>query len=441
MARVGTHASHTATILLLIGSFAAVGCTEDNGGVDPCTTNADCSSGFLCVDRSCIDPNARPDAGGEPPGCRRDTDCRAPRICVNDRCGDPPRMDAGGLRDVGVPDTGGPDTGGPDTGRPDGGLVESGTRSDGGICGLLACVAQGASCDSVLDDCGEEQPCGSCENGQRCEDNQCVDVCTPALCDGRCGSIGNGCDCGGCGSGQRCENNRCVASCIRASCNRRCGWIDDGCGGMRDCAGCSSGLRCGVGGPTHCGCTNQPRQTDFEVFRSAVAVDYPSSAATDRPWSYPGYAQQFDQNGANVHLWDEANTSNYLWMYNADINVPHDATITGLAVIFDAKLHPEHAVSPSLIDQFFFSQGHFQTRAVGPDNGFVLSPTSWRRFPSGAWNNLWGTAPGTITPAGVNNPEFGLRLRMRCYNCTAPGQTSRPLVDAAMVRVFYTVCR
>ena len=48
------------------------------------------------------------------------------------------------------------------------------------VCHPTTCAAQGATCGSIADGCGNMLPCGTCGTGDTCEYNTCV--CTPRKC-------------------------------------------------------------------------------------------------------------------------------------------------------------------------------------------------------------------------------------------------------------------
>lgn len=93
-------------------------------------------------------------------------------------------------------------------------------RADEPACAATTCVAQGATCGTISDNCGKTLNCGGCNSGQSCNvDNKCVNVqCPPLDCAALgavCGTIKNECgnalSCGSCSSGSICNSqNQCV---------------------------------------------------------------------------------------------------------------------------------------------------------------------------------------------------------------------------------------
>jgi len=103
-------------------------------------------------------------------------------------------------------------------------------------------------------ECGNEGcdgNCGTCQNGQTCENGQCINgPCQPDCAGKDCGN--DGCDgsCGTCPEGNfQCVNGscECTASCAGIECG------DDGCGGS--CGDCPQGQPCVAGECQGPGCT------------------------------------------------------------------------------------------------------------------------------------------------------------------------------------------
>lgn len=88
--------------------------------------------------------------------------------------------------------------------------------------------------------------CGVCDDGEVCENGQCVE-CVPD-CDGReCGPDECGGQCGACAAGEQCVDGACEGSCTPDCQGRECG--PDGCGGL--CGLCTSDERCHDGSCVH----------------------------------------------------------------------------------------------------------------------------------------------------------------------------------------------
>ncbi len=91
--------------------------------------------------------------------------------------------------------------------------------------------------------------CGSCPAGWSCEEvtvdgdsvSICLSDCLPECTDNECGDNGCGYPCGSCDDGYLCEDDNCVEAPCDPNCiGKECG--DDGCGG--DCGECDEGYDC-----------------------------------------------------------------------------------------------------------------------------------------------------------------------------------------------------
>jgi hypothetical protein len=111
------------------------------------------------------------------------------------------------------------------------------------------CLPQGAPCDAAL-------PCCS---GSICTGGTCVQTCTPTTCAAQgatCGTIPDGCgntlDCGSCAAPQTCGGGGTanVCGCTPTTCAAQgatCGTIPDGCGDTLSCDSCATGFVCTAG--------------------------------------------------------------------------------------------------------------------------------------------------------------------------------------------------
>ncbi|HEY7954032.1 MAG TPA: hypothetical protein VII38_02030, partial [Polyangia bacterium] len=151
----------------------------------------------------------------------------------------------------------------------------------GGGCTPLDCTQLGLNCGAAGDGCGGliAGGCGTCPAGTTCGGGgmagQCGAppdggaMCKPLTCVAQglsCGSAGDGCgnllDCGTCTPPQTCGGGGVPGKCGAPNCtpttcakaNANCGIIGDGCGGTLNCGTCTPPQTCGGGGvPFQCG--------------------------------------------------------------------------------------------------------------------------------------------------------------------------------------------
>ena len=424
-ARLSSGLLRGALLPLGAGFLVIAGCGADPDAVSECVSSADCALGFTCIDGACTLPMSTSGSlGGDDAGSSNGYD--AGHSYDAGHAG----YDAGHAYDAGSAGS-------------DAGAVDA-----GGICGAAACLAYGAQCGDVIDDCGVSVGCGDCDSGYRCGTgafaNRCQ--CEPLSCDqldAQCGRITDNCgverECGGCGNRERCSNNQC--ECIPRTCDdagAECGEIDDGCGGKRNCGGCTSPERCGGQGvqANQCGCTSQTQATSWTVFTTAQNVDTGGLS-----WEQRGDGVQFNRQGTNVRFkHDDRNNgstfsrSDILWLRNAGLNVPSDATVRGIEIQIDIKRNGQ---TPYL-DEFFLYAPNFDSRSLS--RRLLNMSTSYRRFTFGGATDRWGISSSDLTPSQLNSANFGVRLSMDA-DVTFITRQSHPFVDAAQVRVHYTVCR
>ena len=422
-------------------SFSLSGCSSEPPPTLVCESSAECTSGYVCTEGACVLASPNVDAG-------RGRDA-----------GNPFRRDAGPRPfDAGKPQV---DAGQPDAGSP---VLDGGSDDDadaGGICGPLACAAQGAECDVIVDGCGTLIDCGGCGAGQACGErgtpfeNRCR--CEPQCRPNQCGRVDDGCgariDCGGCGTGQFCNGqNQC--QCRRRECHEvgaECGLIDDGCGGKRNCGGCTDPERCGGPGVAvnQCGCVVRAETavTDYATYQGAMSLNRLGGI----PWTDLGQAVQHNTQGAEVFAnrlntgtnggrcqpdsdgtWD----SQILYLFNpqlpggAGLDIPEDAVITGVQVQIDIN---RHGYTPTLKELYIVGPAPLRGSSV-PRRQLDLS-TGFKRFTFGANQYGWGLNRTVLNPERVNDRAFGVQLR---FDGRLPCEsTTRLRVDAARVRVFY----
>ncbi len=142
--------------------------------------------------------------------------------------------------------------------------------------GGLGCTAQ--TCDDLKWKCGSGDngcqrtvTCKPCDAPSKCtSEHTCK--CEPATCQSfaaECGQFPDGCggtdlNCGSCSNGNQCNNGKCQAKLCTpiTSCGKgQCGAISDGCSGTIDCGNCQAPESCGGSGTTNqCGCTRKTKE-------------------------------------------------------------------------------------------------------------------------------------------------------------------------------------
>lgn len=147
--------------------------------------------------------------------------------------------------DATVQDSGGPDCscGGVECGVPAGCAKSCGSCGDGQVCQDNQCVLD-PKCQCGDNECGVlpgcPNDCGACGSGQACENNFCIKSCSCAGIE--CG-VPAGCDksCGECGPGAVCQANTCVAD-PKCDCKPGMCGVPPGC--LANCGACGIGQKC-----------------------------------------------------------------------------------------------------------------------------------------------------------------------------------------------------
>lgn len=183
-------------VLYLLAAFALAACSDGGTSYQPCTTDDDCESGFVCESGECR----------EAPGCTGDEDCKGDRACIDGICQEP--------EDACTVDTDCPDK----HKCEDGQCLEVECRVDEDCPDNHHCEAYQCTADECITDadCGADEECvdGSCQprEVQSCTDDE---DCRPdELClDDECQQPPE-CEADAdCPDGTVCEHGRCARPC------------------------------------------------------------------------------------------------------------------------------------------------------------------------------------------------------------------------------------
>ena len=166
-------------------------------------------------------------------------------------------------------------------------------------------------------------------------------------------------------------------------------------------------------------------------FKSVRAIGAVASA----DWRQLNDALQINGQGANVTLSASQSRSDILYLHNAGLNIPSDATVLGMEVELSVK---RNGTDPFL-DYLYVWQSNLQGT---PKRGLRLSGigTGYRTYTYGGESDRWGIAQSSLHPSRVNGTTFGVRLVFEANSFTN-GAESRPFVDYGRVRVRYRACR
>ncbi|MEC7750816.1 MAG: hypothetical protein VX405_04835 [Myxococcota bacterium] len=154
-------------LIMVFGAGIFVACNGSEDGVSTCGRDADCSSGYLCFNGSCIESGDEADAGlgnidgGTQVSCGGDGDCAADEICRDGSCViEVPECTSEADCREGQRCEAGRCTGEPNDGR---------CRGDNDCTGDQICVA-GVCEDPSTPECRQDTDCAA---GERCFNGVC----------------------------------------------------------------------------------------------------------------------------------------------------------------------------------------------------------------------------------------------------------------------------
>ena len=237
------------------------------GSEGPVCGNGECESGESC-EKCAQDCGQCPGTGDcceehDTPGCNdysiQYCVCSKSAYCCNTKwdegCVDLVEAENCGSCSACIPDCMGWVCGG------DGCGGSCGTCPQGQSCQEGKCEDTGGACvpDCVMKDCGTDGcggTCGTCGPSYKCHGGKCLkDQCKPDCHGKKCGPDGCGGTCGQCPGNQYCLSGHCKTTCEPDCHGKQCG--PDGCGGT--CGSCPFGTFCTANG--HCADECQPNCT------------------------------------------------------------------------------------------------------------------------------------------------------------------------------------
>lgn len=304
---------------------------------------------------------------------------------------------------------------------------------------LQACVSTGFDDAQFL--CDPQAADEQCPDGQQCApDGRCRASWNPSISGGGGGggtTSGTGGDGGGAqgghgGSGGTCQPTTCAA--IFPIC---AGFVDPCTGQELDCAAdCPAPSTCGgAGNPTLCGC---PPTTLSEIRTAGVVENHPGGtgyawAPSDGSNLVSVLATNDGNRARPSNDIPHNNTMRRLNLRSFGFTIPGDATIRGVRFSIEKGVgYPTSNVVP-VYDTFVHVT---YDGGEGVDKADLA--TMWPN-PNDATRNYGGSTDTwsipNLTPAMVNDPLFGVRLR--CRTNATPTYDSRPRIDYAQLEVFY----
>lgn len=159
---------------------------------------------------------------------------------------------------------------------------------------------------------------------------------------------------------------------------------------------------------------------------SAFATDAAGIGSTD--WTNPNDVADPDAGYATSEMTDTGlgiGASYFLMLTDFGFDIPADATITGIFVVWRAAQNADVNIASTQLLKAGVADG----TDYGSAGGGSLTKLTGSYYPYGGLKNLWGT---TWTPAEVNASDFGVRI---AFSTAAAPQTAE--LDFVFVLVQY----
>lgn len=211
----------------------------------------------------------------------------------------------------------------------------------------------------------------------------------------------------------------------------QCGPLDDGCGVAIDC-GCASPLSCGATEPGLCGCgPSEERSPTIAAFD-----DYGMT-----PWANIARALSDDEMYATANL-PAGGNSERLHLLDFGFAIPDQAVIDGI----EASLERSRTGNGNVRDLSIYllrDREGIVGQASNKNLGKVVNwPTTDAVQGYGGPTEQWGVDDETLaidpaapwTPAHINHPNFGLRIRTENDHGSAAATAQ---IDYARLRIHF----
>lgn len=145
-----------------------------------------------------------------------------------------------------------------------------------------------------------------------------------------------------------------------------------------------------------------------------------------------------DNTYASVGISSKGTSSAYLLLSNFGFTVPGGATIVGVEATIERYYTTTgtRTVASGRISVATIS-GSTAT-LIGSNQSFTYPVNTKLSTTVGGATNMWGGTTSTLTPAIVNNANFGVRIRMTTDNVTSNSGTATAYIDYVTLKIYYT---
>lgn len=124
--------------------------------------------------------------------------------------------------------------------------------------------------------------------------------------------------------------------------------------------------------------------------------------------------------------------SNYLYLSNFGFSIPAGATITGVEAVIERAYTTTgtRTISSARISL------QSNTTLIGSNQTISYPANTDATLTVGGSANMWGATTATLTPAIVNNSNFGVRCRVTASSSGSGNVTAR--IDYVTLKIYYT---
>lgn len=124
--------------------------------------------------------------------------------------------------------------------------------------------------------------------------------------------------------------------------------------------------------------------------------------------------------------------SNYLYLSNFGFSVPAGSTIVGV----ESKVERSYTATGTRTISGARISLQSNSTLIGSNQSITYPLTTDATLTTGGSTNMWGATTTTLTPAIVNNSNFGVRLRITASNSGSGSVTAR--IDYVTLKIYYT---
>jgi CshA-type fibril repeat protein len=158
-----------------------------------------------------------------------------------------------------------------------------------------------------------------------------------------------------------------------------------------------------------------------------------TSGGSGSAWSNPSDAYSNNSNYASNDVTGNGSLSEFLYLRGFGFSIPSNAVVDGIIVQIDKKAEIINAIKDNVIQLIN------NTTNLGVNRAVTASfwPTSDITTTYGSTSDMWGNTSLTLTPAIINNANFGLQIKV--INSNSSTSKRNAYIDYASITVHYHI--